>query len=160
MQVLFPPATLDLGKRLKRDREWVFEVCYSVAFLRREFRRRLHLPGQMERGTYPSDPTALALDTDVFWDLVAFFPTGNLLCHCHSLGSYSGDFKDGVRDGQGTFRWADGREYIGAYKLDLRHGQGKMKYAGELPCSGILLPPCDGVPDTHVVYGNGRRGCV
>ena len=29
-------------------------------------------------------------------------------------------------NGQGIFRWADGRSYNGSYKNDIKHGQGTM----------------------------------
>ena len=42
---------------------------------------------------------------------------------------YVGEFKDGLKHGQGTYTWADGGHYVGEFFLDKRHGQGKMIYA-------------------------------
>jgi len=37
---------------------------------------------------------------------------------------YEGDFKDGYRHGQGTFTWANGDKYVGEFKNGLLNGQG------------------------------------
>ena len=42
---------------------------------------------------------------------------------------YVGEFKDGLKHGQGTYTWPDGDHYVGEFFLDKRHGQGKMIYA-------------------------------
>ena len=50
---------------------------------------------------------------------------------------YVGEFKEGVRHGQGTFTWSDGRKYVGEYKDGIPNGQGTYtssngdKYEGE-----------------------------
>ncbi len=41
---------------------------------------------------------------------------------------YVGEFKDGLKHGQGTYTWPDGDHYVGEFFLDKRHGQGKMIY--------------------------------
>ena len=33
----------------------------------------------------------------------------------------------GVRDGHGTQTWSDGATYIGEFKVDKRHGFGRLK---------------------------------
>jgi hypothetical protein len=50
---------------------------------------------------------------------------------------YVGEWKNGKKNGQGTYTWKDGRKYLGEYKDGKRHGQGTqtwsdgMKYVGE-----------------------------
>ena len=58
-----------------------------------------------------------------------------------NLDVYVGEFKDGKRNGQGTYTWANdpykGDKYVGEYKDDKRNGQGTetypsgQKYVGE-----------------------------
>ena len=56
------------------------------------------------------------------------FPSGN---------KYVGQYKNGERNGQGTFTWADGDKYVGQYSDDKRNGQGtytwgdSSQYAGQ-----------------------------
>jgi hypothetical protein len=40
-----------------------------------------------------------------------------------------GEWKAGVKDGQGTYTWADGSIYTGAWKYGVREGQGTYKGA-------------------------------
>ena len=42
---------------------------------------------------------------------------------------YVGEFKDGLRDGQGTYTWANGDHYVGEFKDDNIHGQGTYTWA-------------------------------
>ena len=42
---------------------------------------------------------------------------------------YEGEYKDGLRDGQGTLTYADGRMYVGEFKDGLKHGQGTYTWA-------------------------------
>ena len=42
--------------------------------------------------------------------------------------SYNGDFKNGKRDGTGTFKWKNGDTYTGEWKDDLMEGEGKFTY--------------------------------
>tara|TARA_Y100001978_G_C23649373_1_gene412557 strand:- start:727 stop:1314 length:588 start_codon:yes stop_codon:yes gene_type:complete len=50
-----------------------------------------------------------------------------------NLDVYVGEFKDGKRNGQGTYTWANdpykGDKYVGEYKDDKRNGQGTETYA-------------------------------
>ena len=39
-------------------------------------------------------------------------------------GTYEGDWKDGLRDGQGKYTWTNGDTYTGTWSEDKRHGQG------------------------------------
>lgn len=41
---------------------------------------------------------------------------------------YDGDFKQGIKEGQGTQEYRDGSIYVGAWKNNQKHGYGKMKY--------------------------------
>ena len=42
---------------------------------------------------------------------------------------YVGEYKDGKRNGQGTYTWSDGAKYVGENKDDMSNGQGTMTYA-------------------------------
>ena len=44
--------------------------------------------------------------------------------------SYEGDFKNGLRDGQGTYSWIDGDKYFGSWKDGEITGQGTFLFAG------------------------------
>lgn len=37
---------------------------------------------------------------------------------------YEGDFKNGKKDGEGTFEWPNGNKYIGSWKRGKQHGIG------------------------------------
>lgn len=37
---------------------------------------------------------------------------------------YEGDFKNGKKDGEGTFTWSNGTMYIGSWLDDRQHGIG------------------------------------
>lgn len=39
-------------------------------------------------------------------------------------GVYSGQFKNGLKDGEGQFNWIDGSSYKGDFRKDQRHGKG------------------------------------
>jgi len=41
---------------------------------------------------------------------------------------YEGTFIDGMKDGQGEMKYADGSMYAGNWDKDLRHGIGKMTW--------------------------------
>ena len=45
------------------------------------------------------------------------------------IGEYTGEFKDGKRNGQGTCKFADGAEYTGQWEGGNRNGQGTYKFA-------------------------------
>jgi hypothetical protein len=46
---------------------------------------------------------------------------------------YSGQFKQGEPNGNGTFTWADGSTYIGHYENGFRSGYGVLYYNKEHP---------------------------
>ena len=52
-------------------------------------------------------------------------------------GQYAGEYKDGKRDGQGTYIFSNGDKYVGEFQDGQRHGQGTYtfsngdKYVGE-----------------------------
>ena len=54
----------------------------------------------------------------------------------HVFG-YVGEWKDGKKNGQGTYTYSNGGQYVGEYEKDKRHGQGAYtksngdKYVGE-----------------------------
>jgi hypothetical protein len=42
--------------------------------------------------------------------------------------SYEGDFKSGLPEGKGTYRWKNGNEFIGEFAKGLKEGKGKLIY--------------------------------
>ena len=42
-------------------------------------------------------------------------------------GEFTGKIVEGVREGKGTLKWANGDEYIGVFKNGLRHGKGVFR---------------------------------
>ena len=55
------------------------------------------------------------------------FPNGDV---------YTGNFADGMRDGQGTYTWSSGDVYNGTWKDDAMHGSGIYKYSDESCAQG------------------------
>ena len=49
---------------------------------------------------------------------------------------YAGEWKDGERNGQGTFTWADGNKYVGEWKDGKRHGYGTYTLSSDNLDSG------------------------
>ena len=41
---------------------------------------------------------------------------------------YIGEYKDGLKYGQGTYTWSNGAKYVGEWKNDLQHGQGTLTF--------------------------------
>ena len=41
---------------------------------------------------------------------------------------YDGEWKDNKRHGQGTYSYSSGNQYVGEYKDDLRHGRGTFTF--------------------------------
>lgn len=41
---------------------------------------------------------------------------------------YEGEFKNGLKNGQGKYKYATGDTYEGTFLNDLKHGQGKMEF--------------------------------
>lgn len=58
--------------------------------------------------------------------------------------SYTGEFRKGLKHGQGTMRWSDGREYVGTWKEGHRCGMGRLTKNGTLVYEGLWR---DGVPN-------------
>ena len=50
---------------------------------------------------------------------------------------YVGEWKDGKRHGQGTYAYADGDKYVGEYKDGKGHGQGTYTFADGTIKKGI-----------------------
>ena len=48
------------------------------------------------------------------------------------LGEYTGSFSGGVFSGQGTYKYANGDVYTGAWKNGKPHGTGKLTSGGEV----------------------------
>ena len=44
------------------------------------------------------------------------------------VDKFEGQFKDGKRNGLGTYKFANGDVYKGQFKDDLKNGQGTFKY--------------------------------
>ena len=61
-------------------------------------------------------------------------------------GKYVGSWKNGEKNGQGTYTWSDGSKYVGEFKDDKRNGQGTYtshngkyivgEYKDDLPWNG------------------------
>ena len=45
---------------------------------------------------------------------------------------YEGSFKDGKKEGQGTYTYVNGDKYVGQYQNDVKHGIGKLTYKDEI----------------------------
>jgi hypothetical protein len=58
----------------------------------------------------------------VRWDMCFGFDTDSF------GGRYVGDFRDGLRNGQGTFTFANGTRYVGEFREGNQHGQGTFTY--------------------------------
>jgi hypothetical protein len=50
---------------------------------------------------------------------------------------YVGEFRNGLRNGQGTFTFVNGDMFVGEYKNGLRHGQGTLTFANGEVNEGI-----------------------
>lgn len=50
--------------------------------------------------------------------------------------TYEGEWKEGLRCGQGLQSWADGSSFDGAWDNDVPHGKGKMVYEDASTYSG------------------------
>ncbi len=46
-------------------------------------------------------------------------------------GTYTGDLKNGIPDGRGTWRDPSGRKYCGFWKSGMLHGTGTLGYEAE-----------------------------
>ena len=46
-------------------------------------------------------------------------------------GKYTGEFKDGFKNGQGTYTFADGTKYVGEWQNGKRNGQGTYTFDNE-----------------------------
>jgi hypothetical protein len=61
----------------------------------------------------------------------------------------TGDWKDGVRDGEGTLKQVDGTRYVGQWSNDKQNGEGTIYYQGdEEPYRG-MLPLSPTLPYIH-----------
>jgi hypothetical protein len=58
--------------------------------------------------------------------------------------SFTGEFRKGLKHGQGTMRWSDGREYFGTWKEGHRCGMGRLTKDGSLVYEGLWR---DGAPN-------------
>jgi hypothetical protein len=57
--------------------------------------------------------------------------------YIRSGSKYEGELKDGMKDGYGTFTWADGTKYIGEFKGNKQNGQGTYTTADGTVYKGI-----------------------
>lgn len=55
--------------------------------------------------------------------------TGTAEVEYPNKDTYSGDFKNGLKEGSGTYTFNNGDKYIGQFKNNLQHGIGKTEYA-------------------------------
>ena len=56
--------------------------------------------------------------------------------YCSGKDSYTGEFRRGLKHGQGTMRWSDGRKYVGAWREGHRCGLGRLTKDGVLVYDG------------------------
>lgn len=63
-------------------------------------------------------------------------PNTYLMQFLPELG-YTGTWKNGKRNGVGTYVWEDGQKYIGEWKNDVRHGKGTVFFANGESLSGV-----------------------
>ena len=47
------------------------------------------------------------------------------------MDNYIGELKDGLRNGQGTYTFADGTKYVGEWQDGKRNGQGTYTFDNE-----------------------------
>ena len=50
-----------------------------------------------------------------------------------------GEYKDGIRNGQGTFTYANGDQYVGAYKDGKWHGRGTYTFTNGRRDDGYFM---------------------
>ncbi len=50
---------------------------------------------------------------------------------------YVGEYRDGLRNGQGTYTYASGHKYVGEFKDDKRNGEGTFTFASSRIYEGI-----------------------
>ena len=48
---------------------------------------------------------------------------------------YEGEYKSGVMDGRGTYRFADGSVYVGDYRNGKREGRGVYRFSDVSACT-------------------------
>lgn len=83
-------------------------------------------------------------------------------------GKYEGYYKDGKRNGKGTYTWSDGEKYTGQWKDGYMHGKGvlitanKYKYEGDFNYDtphgqGTLITP-DGTKYTGGFFNGTMNG--
>ena len=49
---------------------------------------------------------------------------------------YEGEWREGLKHGEGIFTWNDGRSYVGEYKNDKKHGRGTYTWTNGCEYSG------------------------
>lgn len=72
------------------------------------------------------------------------------------IGTYTGYFSDGKRNGEGEFVWLDGATYTGQWKDDLMNGEGSLKLADGTIYTGMFTD--NNMNDTaEIVYSNNDK---
>ena len=66
------------------------------------------------------------------------WPTKEGLSHLQLQNKYIGEFKEGKRNGKGTFWYATGAQYIGEWHDNLKHGKGVFTYEDGTEYSGYF----------------------
>lgn len=59
------------------------------------------------------------------------------LMEFHPELGYTGTWKNGKRNGLGTYLWEDGQKYVGEWKDDLRHGKGTVYFTDDTYIEGV-----------------------
>lgn len=88
--------------------------------------------GQWKNGIRSGEGTQYNEDGSVaysgIWedDEPAFVPDGFKYVKVYDGGIYKGDMQNGMRHGEGTYFYKDGRKYVGQWKDDKEHGSGVL----------------------------------
>jgi len=77
-------------------------------------------------------------------------------------GKYVGHFRDGLKDGQGTFSYSNGERYVGQFKNDKRDGKGIYYYSDGSSYEGFFLKRTKDMVREFILFLMGRslKGCL
>ena len=66
----------------------------------------------------------------------------------------SGEYKEDKKHGQGTFRWPDGRCYVGGWNMGKQHGEGH--YTDSKGTYIVIISPIDTILPSIMVLRQGQ----
>jgi hypothetical protein len=74
----------------------------------------------------------------------------------YSGDRHEGNYKDGLRDGVGTFLWANGDKYSGHFKAGQMHGYGRLEWTnGDMYYGAFENGQING--EGYKIYADGRK---